>query len=614
MMEMVSWKECAMLLVRTTVSVLGLATILLARASEEQPADLLMETFEDYPSLKANFGDTINYKVVNGIFGKCGKVSVADSGKTVLITKFLDADTYRGTTIILSAWANANFLTKKYATWNGVKVMLIAEDSSGAVAYPQLNWSNSLSWDWTSSSSVVSISPSLKSIKFLFGVENTKGEALFDSLKIKIMEQAIAPARDSSIPIPNYAPVRLRGAMIGTARVDSLAIAEFGNVWKGNVVRWIMNGQTVGRDSGLLAPDYESRLDREIEKLAKALPICEKHGIKVVVDLHNLSRGMFRSAKTQSMLIESWKKIVRRFHTSVAVWGWDLANEPEENEWQPGAMLWNDLADTLAQIIRQIDTAKVIIVQSTRLASPLAFSTLKPVGWKRGYDIQKVVYSFHFYDPGYVTHQGVMSEYPLGPMYPGEVMSEYWDVNKLKSYMQPVVAFQNRYRVPIFVGEFSCVRWAPGNSAYRWMKDAVSLFEEYGWDWCYHAFRESHIWSVEHSENRDDSMVRVNTNRKSFIMEVFSRNRNPYLRVIKPNKLEWSPNWNVGTTSGVIQITNAPHNHMLRVMSLDGRAPKEIRKLQNGYWEFQSGRRGIWVVQLDVQDPPDPALIVNIYD
>ena len=29
------------------------------------------------------------------------------------------------------------------------------------------------------------------------------------------------------------------------------------------------------------------------------------------------------------------------------------------------------------------------------------------------------------------------------------------------------------------------------------MRDCIEIFEEYGWDWCYHAFREWEGWSVE---------------------------------------------------------------------------------------------------------------------
>ncbi len=38
--------------------------------------------------------------------------------------------------------------------------------------------------------------------------------------------------------------------------------------------------------------------------------------------------------------------------------------------------------------------------------------------------------------------------------------------------------------------------WASGAEEY--LRDCIGIFEEYGWDWTYHAFREWPGWSVEH--------------------------------------------------------------------------------------------------------------------
>ena len=46
------------------------------------------------------------------------------------------------------------------------------------------------------------------------------------------------------------------------------------------------------------------------------------------------------------------------------------------------------------------------------------------------------------------------------------------------------------------VGEFSAITWADG--ADRYIADCISLFNEHGFDWTYHAFREWPGWSVEH--------------------------------------------------------------------------------------------------------------------
>jgi hypothetical protein len=105
------------------------------------------------------------------------------------------------------------------------------------------------------------------------------------------------------------------------------------------------------------------------------------------------------------------------------------------------------------------------------------------------------------YLPHAFTHQGVsgLSE-PLS--YPGQIQGKYWDRAALAEQLRPVVQFQQGYRVPIYIGEFSVIRWAPGEAGYRYLKDVIDIFEDNGWDWSYHAFREWSGWSVEHGPDR----------------------------------------------------------------------------------------------------------------
>ena len=47
--------------------------------------------------------------------------------------------------------------------------------------------------------------------------------------------------------------------------------------------------------------------------------------------------------------------------------------------------------------------------------------------------------------------------------------------------------------------------WAPGADQY--LRDCIALFNEYGWDWTYHAFRESPVWDVEKERGADGKYV-----------------------------------------------------------------------------------------------------------
>ena len=64
--------------------------------------------------------------------------------------------------------------------------------------------------------------------------------------------------------------------------------------------------------------------------------------------------------------------------------------------------------------------------------------------------------------------------------------------------------FQLKYGARIWVGEFSAASWTDGGD--RYLQDVTDLFEEYGWDYAYHAFRENVIWSLEHEGDENPSL------------------------------------------------------------------------------------------------------------
>ena len=103
-----------------------------------------------------------------------------------------------------------------------------------------------------------------------------------------------------------------------------------------------------------------------------------------------------------------------------------------------------------------------------------------------------LVYSFHFYEPYNLTHQGLYNNREV-ITYP----NAGWDKSRLSKTLEPARVFSAKYKVPVLVGEFSIVRWAPGNSVQNYLHDAIDLFEKEGWPWIYHSFRESPAWDAE---------------------------------------------------------------------------------------------------------------------
>ena len=127
---------------------------------------------------------------------------------------------------------------------------------------------------------------------------------------------------------------------------------------------------------------------------------------------------------------------------------------------------------------------------------------------------------------------------PLEPLVPGTVrmytcgptVYNFAHIGNFRAYMfedllrrtlEPVRAFQKRHHARIYVGEFSAASYAPG--AENYLRDAISLFEEYGWDWTYHAFREADVWNVEKVRNADGKYVPSADNpRKRALLDGFA--------------------------------------------------------------------------------------------
>ena len=340
------------------------ACILIRCASLFAYPTVFLQTFDSYASAKADFGDTTYYKLRADTFGLCAQVTNTDSTKSMCVSKTLPVDSLKGYRILISAWAKASGLTKKPANNNGVKMMVYFKTATGDQSWPQLAFPDTLhSFGWTRPLPLlVSVPDNATTLSITFGLELVAGTASFDSIEIrKASSIAMPPARDSTMPIPTCAPTRMRGAMIGVPP-DSSAIINFGDNWKGNLLRWQMNGGTQVTFA-LQLSDYPTMLQQEISYLDKGLPFCRAHGIKVVVDMHQMSTGLFIDTAAQSLLIASWKMLAGHYKDSEGVWGYDLANEPAEDSWREGALFWNELADTLARTIRAVDPVKPIIVE-----------------------------------------------------------------------------------------------------------------------------------------------------------------------------------------------------------------------------------------------------------
>ena len=310
-------------------------------------------------------------------------------------------------------------------------------------------------------------------------------------------------AADGSVAKP---PV-LRGFNLGARGQAPFAEKDYADLaaYGANVVR-----------IGVNVPISESGSTFDIaatewQYMERTVAMGRKHGFKVIIALVPLPLGEaavhWNRPALRASLVDLWAQVAARFKGNPVIAGYDLLNEPvaplDRNRPPPlGQVLesagrfteaqdqssdpWRDLAVKIIQAIRAEDADSVVIFEPSPWALPKGFAQLIPLPFA------KVVYSFHFYEPHALTHQGLYENRAV-LSYPSEAIS----LASLFNAVEPVRAFARKHSVPIFVGEFSIVRWAPGDSAARYLSDAIEIFEAEGWSWAYHSFREYEGWDAE---------------------------------------------------------------------------------------------------------------------
>lgn len=311
---------------------------------------------------------------------------------------------------------------------------------------------------------------------------------------------------DGGVSDAGASELRLRGinvAFHSLARSPALAHSAFQKIesWGANSIRMPLH-LNQNRDGLLTSSDPVAFDEARFATLVHVLDLAHEHHLRVILDMHGQPSGnlLWTDFRHWETLIALWKEIARRVGGHPAVAGYDLLNEPnwlqgadsrpaegDASRWRPPSS-WKDtprdyslLMRRLTQAIREVDARTPLIVEGAGLfGKAINFLWLEPTGDKN------TLYSFHEYMPHRFTDQGTQG-FALGETYPNERFGK----KELLATLQPVIDFQNRHRVPIFVGEFAPTRFAEPYGAARWLDDVVPVFEARGWHWAYWSFNVS---------------------------------------------------------------------------------------------------------------------------
>jgi len=376
-------------------------------------------------------------------------------------------------------------------------------------------------WDWTYEGASITNSPKAK------------------ALETRLNDRRIVAYAAGTVRYPERlsSEKRFRGTGIGywgdeVPKIEAAAKLGVNLVRIGFYSCWGWKRKGAMTDAHIA--DGEACIDRRLAEIERDLDCVRRLGIKAVVTGPSFGESYLSDPEMAAAVIRAWRKIARKLKGRPEIYGFDIVNEPTDLEKPPTRLRHRDFMLLVASAIREEDPDVTLIVEMNCSTSPSAFESPSPYGLETGTPLpfDNVVYSPHVYQPVAYTHQGIHKkadaythiDYPGGAFTEGG-RQKAADKAYILGRLQGVREFQQKYGARIWIGEFSTAAWTKGGATY--LQDLVDIFEEYGWDYTYHSFRENEIWSLECEGPDNFSLKRVEqeTDRMKVLKAAWGKNR-----------------------------------------------------------------------------------------
>jgi aryl-phospho-beta-D-glucosidase BglC (GH1 family) len=270
------------------------------------------------------------------------------------------------------------------------------------------------------------------------------------------------------------------------------------------IADWGMDHVRLPIDYNVLEDDDQPFIYKEegFSYIDRCIEWCQEYGLNIILDLHRTAGYAFHSLETnklfenntlQERFIGIWKAFATRYRKYGDNVVFELLNEIVE----PNSERWNMLSKRAVEAIRLIDPARVIIIGGNYYNSVNALKELDYINDDR------LVYTFHFYEPHLFTHQRASWEkamkelnyqvsYPVGTedyknyMHMSDSFRKSYYINDnmgkdyLKEALKPALEFAAERKAALYCGEYGAIETADMASRLRWHEDLSSLLIEYG--------------------------------------------------------------------------------------------------------------------------------------
>ncbi len=313
------------------------------------------------------------------------------------------------------------------------------------------------------------------------------------------------------------------------------------------VKKWGFNAVRLPVDYFLFEDDdkpFTYREDR-VAYIDKMLDWTAANGLWTILDLHIAPGHSF--AEQDRSRNDIWDKKARNRKRFLAIWDYfagrygkrgDIMYEVLNEPVAPDNAKWLSLAEDAIAVIRGRDTDHYIVVESNLWGQSDTFRGMKK------FKDDKIMYSFHSYDPILVTHQ--MAEwvpfvrndiYRKYVKYPGkpeglhdlikkveEVDGDFatflknqdrdYNAVGMEKVMEPVLRFMEKHGVPVLCGEFGCIAKADPQTRKNWTRDIMGILKKYGISFTYWNYKDKDFGLVDHTDKYKDNPNYANPERE----------------------------------------------------------------------------------------------------
>jgi len=265
--------------------------------------------------------------------------------------------------------------------------------------------------------------------------------------------------------------IRLRGLNWAELNLCSEADMVQMNRWNVNVVRTIAVSHLWYDEIGGKNPFY---------KIKPVIDWAEKYHVYVLVVLEGIdSKKPWTDSALEKKYADFWVSFASYAKSKQYVLGYEILNEADIGIADTiNLVKYRQFMGRMVDCIRAIDPYHMICISGAH------WGKIDGLVQELVVDRPNVFYTFHMYTPVEITGNNTTKSYP-GYINDGR----YCDLSWMRGMFEMPRAFQEKNNVPVFLGEFGCMGYAPGETSYNYCTDVLKCAEECHFSFAYWSYR-----------------------------------------------------------------------------------------------------------------------------